>query len=343
MRRLMMFSCAVFLSFAWTIPAVHGEGSEDQKGPYAFTRFDALFPGALSTDVLGINNAGQVVGDSWSGDFDNAQGYLRGPGGDFTEIEVPPSLSGGPSAFQWPIGLNNDGVIVGRYRDAGVPNRHGDHCYVLKEGVFIPIDVPTDLGGFGPTFSTRCRGINESGQITGFFFDPAFHRHGFLLSGGVFTTFDFPGAVNTLTRKINNSGQIVGSYLLADGLVHGFLLARGNITSIDVPGARETDATDINNAGEIVGAYRDTNNHVHAFRLAGGVFTTVRLPGVTQNANGPVLFDLNDYVSIFGINDWGAIAGTYLGRDGNFHGFMGVPRHEGGDEGGDQGGGEGGD
>ncbi|HTD48727.1 MAG TPA: hypothetical protein VK881_15785, partial [bacterium] len=216
---------------------------------------------------------------------------------------------------------------------------HGVHCYVLKEGVFTPIDVPATLGGFGPTFGTRCRGINDSGQIVGVYFDPAFHRHGFLLNDGAFSTFDFPGAPLTLPRRINNSGQIVGIYLLANGLVHGFLLAGGSFTPIDVPGARETDAADINNAGEIVGAYRDTNNHVHAFRLAGGVFTTVHLPGVTQNSNGPVLFDLNDYVGIFGINDWGAITGTFLGRDGNFHGFIGVPRHEGGD----QGGGEGGD
>jgi probable HAF family extracellular repeat protein len=206
---------------------------------------------------------------------------------------------------------------------------------VLKEGVFTPIDVPANLGGFGPTFGTRCRGINDSGQIVGVYFDPAFHRHGFLFRDGAFSTFDFPGAPLTLPRSINNSGQIVGSYLLADRLLHGFLLAGGSFTPIDVPGARETDAADINNAGEIVGAYRDANNHVHAFRLAGGVFTTVRLPGVTQNSNGPVLFDLNDYVGIFGINDWGAITGTFLGRDGNFHGFIGVPRHEGGGEGGD--------
>src|SRR5207302_4494136 len=231
---------------------------------------------------------------------------------------------------QWPIGLNNDGVIVGRYRDAGAPNQHGDHCYVLKEGVFTTIDVP-----FAGAFGTRCRGIHDSGKIVGRYAEPGPRVHGFLLSGGAFSKIDFPGAIDTFPRRINNSGQIVGGYTSVGGLIHGFMLAGGSVTPIDVPGALETDADDINNAGVIVGAYRDTNNHVHGYRLAGGVFTTVRLPGVIQNSNGPVLNDLNDNVGIFGINDWGAITGTFLGRDGNFHGFIGVPRHEGGGEGGD--------
>jgi hypothetical protein len=49
--------------------------------------------------------------------------------------------------------------------------------------------------------------------------------HGFLLSGGQFTTIDIPGATLTDAEKINPRGDIVGFYVSA-GLTHGFLLSR---------------------------------------------------------------------------------------------------------------------
>jgi hypothetical protein len=50
--------------------------------------------------------------------------------------------------------------------------------------------------------------------------------HGFLLSGGRFTTSDVPGAIRTIAFGINERGDIVGR--CADGAgFHGFLLSRG--------------------------------------------------------------------------------------------------------------------
>ena len=65
---------------------------------------------------------------------------------------------------------------------------------------FTTIDVP------GASL-TEGFGINDSGQIVGDFFD-ATGSHGFLDTGGSFTTIDVPGSV-TQTRGINDSGQIV--------------------------------------------------------------------------------------------------------------------------------------
>jgi uncharacterized membrane protein len=36
--------------------------------------------------------------------------------------------------------------------------------------------------------------------------------HAYLLSGGTFTTVDFPGATSSYARAINDSGQIAGGY-----------------------------------------------------------------------------------------------------------------------------------
>ena len=66
----------------------------------------------------------------------------------------------------------------------------------------IPIDVPGSSG-------TGARGINDTGQIVGVFFDASNTQHGFLLSGGSFTTIDVPGSSFTAAAGINDTGQIV--------------------------------------------------------------------------------------------------------------------------------------
>src|SRR5215467_646140 len=68
---------------------------------------------------------------------------------------------------------------------------------------FTTIDVPGAI-------NTQAFGINDSGQIVGFF-DDALGGHGFVLdTGGNFTTIDVPGASSTRAFGINDSGQIVG-------------------------------------------------------------------------------------------------------------------------------------
>ena len=49
--------------------------------------------------------------------------------------------------------------------------------------------------------------------------------HGYLLSGGEFTSFDFPSANSTEAFGINPRGDIVGEYISA-GVTHGFLLSK---------------------------------------------------------------------------------------------------------------------
>ena len=69
--------------------------------------------------------------------------------------------------------------------------------------------------------STRAYGINDHGQIVGFYSD-GIHNHGFVLENGSFTAIDFPNAKWTEPQGINNLGQIVGHYY--DGIsTRGFL------------------------------------------------------------------------------------------------------------------------
>ena len=136
---------------------------------------------------------------------------------------------------------------------------------------FTPIDVP------GAT-STAARSINDANQIVGSFTDSA-GTHGFVLSGGSFSTIDVPEATasfGTFASGVNDADQIVGDYFVATGQQHGFLDMGGTFTAIDVPGVlHSTAALDINNSSWIVGYY----DMKIGFLEAGGSFTTIDVPG----------------------------------------------------------------
>jgi hypothetical protein len=123
-----------------------------------------------------------------------------------------------------------------------------------------------------------------------------------------FTSFDFPGAVNTQATAITPSGDIVGRYFNADGSEHGFLLSEGEFKSIDVPNSTLTDVTWINPRGQIVGDY-NSSGKVHGFLLSRGNFTTIDYPGVKVTLPG-------------GISPSGDIVGLEIGSDGILHGFL---------------------
>src|SRR6202022_2195215 len=98
--------------------------------------------------------------------------------------------------------------------------------------------------------------------------------HGFLDSGGTFTTINNStnGVTSTTAEKINDSGNIVGVYRTG-GPGNGFLDVGGVFTDINFPGGVGTPANGINNTGEIVGQYKDTlNGPHHGFLDNGGTF-----------------------------------------------------------------------
>ena len=69
------------------------------------------------------------------------------------------------------------------------------------------------------------RAINARGDIVGRFLDASRIPHGYLLSDGIYTTIDFPGAARTTATGINARGNIVGDYTAAS-IRHGFVATR---------------------------------------------------------------------------------------------------------------------
>jgi len=64
-------------------------------------------------------------------------------------------------------------------------------------------------------------GINDTGDIAGFYTDTAGKTHGFVYADGAFSTVDVAGASATELTRIKNWGQVTGIYTDALGEEHG--------------------------------------------------------------------------------------------------------------------------
>jgi len=218
------------------------------------------YPGALQTEVLGINKSGQMVGD-----FVDTSGYVHGfklAGGTYTQLDYPGAknytvawginssgeivgiyddpvtanqtgflLSGGTytsivvpgASLTFTEGINKASVIVGYYFD----NSGNSHGFTWNKGTITTIDY----GNGYP--NTYLAGINDSGAVVGGYGSyitigslTYFWEHGFLYSGGTFSTFDAPfgDVVITSPFGLNNNGEIVGGYVDSKGMNYGFYL-----------------------------------------------------------------------------------------------------------------------
>jgi probable HAF family extracellular repeat protein len=160
----------------------------------SYTSFDYPPIGGIlnQTFAQGINDADQIVG------------YYLGPGGDhgflysggnFTTLDVNGSSARAGSTVAH--GINASGQIVGEYVDSGGTS----HGFLYSGGTYTTLTDPFAINGDpNHTNGTVALGINDAGQIVGYYYgSPAQAgasppRHGFIYSGGIYTTIDDPSA-----------------------------------------------------------------------------------------------------------------------------------------------------
>jgi probable HAF family extracellular repeat protein len=164
-----------------------------------YTPLDDLFP-------QGINAPGQIVG--YFGDANGRHGFLYN-GGNLTTLDVnDPSARAGSTIAN---GINASGQIVGWYLDSGGTS----HGFLYSGGTYTTLTDPFAVSGDSDhPNGTVASGINDAGQVVGYYYSDRFTLHGFLYSGGIYTTIDHPAATphssGTAVTGINNLGQIVG-------------------------------------------------------------------------------------------------------------------------------------
>jgi hypothetical protein len=168
-----------------------------------YTTTDGTTPGFLRTstdsivtinapsgpDVVnaqGVNNHGLVVG-FYVGNDGHDHGFIVNTfglhSGTLTGIPVAdpviPSVPGEPGAtfvFSQILAVNDEGIAVGYYGDS-TGSQHG-FIYNTNTGRYTFLDDPSE-GFFNGMEVTQITGINNSGEITGFYTDANGVAHGF--------------------------------------------------------------------------------------------------------------------------------------------------------------------
>jgi probable HAF family extracellular repeat protein len=181
------------------------------------------------------------------------------------------------------------------------------------------LDDPFASGSFG----TVAYGINDAGQVTGWFTDSSNVVHAFVYDAGAWTTIDNNplngGGGETQGFGINNAGRIVGA--IFDPLGHNALYDGTSWTVLpNHPDDthNNTTYTGIDNSGLLSGIY-ESSTGFQSFTYDGSTFTTLNNPYTSVSltvANG--------------LNNTGEVAGYYFGGlptppFGNFisqHGFI---------------------
>jgi hypothetical protein len=211
-----------------------------------------------------------------------------------------------------PQKINERGDVVGEFIDSNGVTRG---FVRFSDGSFSePIVDPNDTVGF-----TEGRGINNLRTVAGDYLISDGTLHSFFLSGGTFTEYDVPGAVQTNLLSINDAASFTGGFDPdGSGIFQGFISVGGTLTSFSVPAALSTFAYEINNSNHLaVGYYIDSSGILH---------------GYYRDANGALHFPIDPSGSVvtilFGLNDRNWVVGRYADASGVTHGLFFVPPNQ---------------
>jgi len=310
--------------------------------PYTVTDLGTL--GGPTTQAMGINDAGQIVGPSQVGGYFYAflwdegtmtnLGDLGGVGSwahgvnDAGQVVGVSQLSNFDShAFLWQNGGMQDlGTLGGPVsyafdinssgQTAGAAERAEDgihHAVLWQAGGGI-----VDLGDLGILWDTdsAAYGINDAGQVVGGSYTDVGDFRAFLWQSGGMQDLGSLGGDTSQAYAINENGQVVGGSKLADNTTYRAFLWDGGMQDLGSLGWTLSIAYDINDGGQVVGALQ-TGATSHAFVWADGQMQD--LNSLIPAGSGWVLQEAR------AINNRGRIVGFGL-VNGQTHGFLLEPR-----------------
>jgi len=309
------FSCLLFVGMVASFQA---------RAEYNYTVVD--YPGAVTTQFWGINNAGLIVGQASLVDpvdgpyFDFAYDPRKGV---FTPI---PDVPGNVNTAV--IGLNEKGTLVGTTSPDGVSasfftlDKKGEHTVFSQPG--WAISNARAIGSSGKV--TGYSSTADFSDFTGFIFDP---------KDGSFTEIDFPNSTIVIPQGINGRGDVVGSVGFRPGGApdgnppgtYAFLRDKSGSIALFRINATLTRARGISDAGKITGQVLDPGTGA-ILGFVGKLDLTPGLPGVQYLTAPPVeLLVVPGMVNTIpqGINNAGTIIGSTDDGTGISHGFIATP------------------
>jgi PEP-CTERM motif len=144
--------------------------------------------GSNMVNAQGINDNGLIVGfyvgndgqdHGFQANLKNATGGIL-PGSAIADPSIP-SVAGEPGAtfvFSQILGINDSGIAAGYYGDS-TTSQHG-FLYNTNTGAFTFLDDPAEQFSSAGVEVTQITGINNAGEISGFYSDANGVFHGFV-------------------------------------------------------------------------------------------------------------------------------------------------------------------
>ena len=306
--------------------------------------------GGAESYALGINDSGQVVGNSFVSRYDQLYAFTWSASTGMVNLGslgYPPSIA---------HAINNRGQVVGMAQTLGQPldaflwtqgkglrdispNTMGAEAFAINGtgqivgSLAIDLDTihaviwrrdgtVTDLGTLGGSFSVAT-GINQWGQVVGFstISPGSYSGHGFawtrkngLIDLGVLSGMDY-----SYINAVNSGGQMVGfASSTTGGITHAIMSTRYTIYDIGTALNGNSIAYAINDSSQIVGTIYDINNNASAFLYSaagGAVYLTQHIPA----DSGWVLNEARAINSLGQIAGWGTV-------NGQVHAYLLTPR-----------------
>lgn len=270
--------CVVFLASSVTV------GAPVWAAAYTITDLGTL--GGSDTRALGINNSGQVVGESAGRAFLWSNGAM-------TNLGTLPGLEDG---FSWAYDINKSGQVVG---SAAGPDGSPERPFLWTNGKMTDLGTPYVHGGSAIS-------INSSGQAAGWVWHETGEQRAYLWSNGAMTDLGTLGGRSN-AYGINDSGQVVGDTYTVPWIGRAFLWSNGTMTDLGTVEG-QSHAEDINNTGQVVGWFTPYPGQQRSFLWSDGTITDL----------GSVGGALGGSSRAFGINDHGQV----VGETGDYHAFL---------------------
>ncbi len=304
---------------------------------YTVTDLGTL-PGGRRSEASGTNQAGQVVGDAWTANFNTHAFWWTTAGG----MQDLGTLPDGTTSYAY--ALNNVGQIVGQSDTTGGVT----HAVLWTVG-----GGAQDLGALPGGANSYAEGVNDFGQVVGYSDTGGGADHAFLWSagGGIQDLGTLPGMTASYAYGINNSGQVVGYSHMDGGSDHAFLwtAADGMQDLGTLPGGSNSYAYAVSATGQVVGSGNSGPfGRAFSWTMGGGLLDLGSAPGgfyteaYAVNTSGQIvgddfsgaaflyqngiMSDLNKFVGrsgsnlrAYGINDVGQIVGRSDNNNGEQH------------------------
>ena len=232
------------------------------------------FPGAVQTQVTGLNDWGITVGfystQNRASMTNNNFGFYT-MHGMFHRVNFPANNPAMPPVDQL-LGVNDRGMAVGFFVNKQGHDRGYEYNILTRR--YRRILVPgTRLTVNSPSLTATA--INNAGDVAGFYTASGGMTDAFLKTARHFTRLAVPGASMTQAFGVNDRGEVVGAYTTGSGSsakTYGFTWTRrmGFRTVNDPKGVGSTIINGVNDSGDLVGFYNDAAGNTHGLLWAAG-------------------------------------------------------------------------